>query len=108
MDWRHMGEMLTAGEAVFSELKNVIVWNKTSPGQGSFYRSQHELIFSWKVGDGEHINAFGLGAHGRMRANVWTYPGTNTFKSGHRGDAALHIRRSSRFPLWPMPCATAP
>jgi DNA modification methylase len=58
MDWRHMLEMLTVGEAVFSELKNLIVWNKTSPGQGSFYRSQHELIFAWKVGNGEHINAF--------------------------------------------------
>jgi DNA modification methylase len=90
MDWRHMGEMLAAGEAVFSELKNVIVWNKTSPGQGSFYRSQHELIFAWKVGDAEHVNAFGLGAHGRMRANVWTYPGTNSFKSGRRQDLALH------------------
>ena len=90
MDWRHMGEMLAAGEAVFTELKNLIVWNKTSPGQGSFYRSQHELIFAWKVGNAPHLNAFGLGAHGRMRANVWTYPGANTFKSGRRQDLALH------------------
>jgi DNA modification methylase len=90
MDWRHLGEMLAAGEAVFSELKNLIVWNKTSPGQGSFYRSQHEFIFAWKVGDAKHLNAFGLGAHGRMRANVWTYPGTNSFKSGRRQDVALH------------------
>jgi hypothetical protein len=39
-----------------------------SPGQGSFYRSQHERIIAWKVGTGDHVNAFGLGAHGRMRA----------------------------------------
>ena len=90
MDWRHLGEMLAAGEAVFSELKNLIVWNKTSPGQGSFYRSQHELIFAWKAGAGEHVNAFGLGAHGRMRANVWTYAGANVFKSGRLADLALH------------------
>ena len=25
-----------------------------------------------------------------MRANVWTYPGTNSFKSGRRQDVALH------------------
>jgi hypothetical protein len=25
-----------------------------------------------------------------MRANVWTYPGTNEFKSGRLGDLALH------------------
>jgi len=36
--------------------------DKTSPGQGSFYRSQHELIFAWKVGEAPHLNAFGLGA----------------------------------------------
>src|SRR5271165_3185263 len=28
MDWRHMGELLAAGQAVFSELKNLCVWNK--------------------------------------------------------------------------------
>jgi hypothetical protein len=27
MDWRHMGELLKAGQAVFSELKNLCVWN---------------------------------------------------------------------------------
>jgi hypothetical protein len=32
MDWRHMGELLTAGEQVFSELKNLCVWNKTNGG----------------------------------------------------------------------------
>jgi hypothetical protein len=42
------------------------------------------------VGDGEHINTFGLGGQGRMRANVWTYPGTNSFKSGRQQDLALH------------------
>lgn len=30
MDWRHMGELLAAGHAVFSELKNLVVWNKTN------------------------------------------------------------------------------
>ena len=28
MDWRHMAEMLAAGEDVYSELKNLIVWMK--------------------------------------------------------------------------------
>jgi hypothetical protein len=50
MDWRHLGEMLAAGEAVFRELKNLIVRNKTSPGQGSFYRSQHESLARANVG----------------------------------------------------------
>lgn len=41
---------LAAGEAMFSELKNVCVWNKTNRGMGSFYRSKHELVFVFKVG----------------------------------------------------------
>ena len=44
MDWRHMWEMLAAGRKVYSELKNLCVWNKTNAGMGSFYRSKHELV----------------------------------------------------------------
>ena len=50
MDWRHTGEMLAAGRKVYSELKNLCVWNKTNAGMGSFYRSKHELVFVWKSG----------------------------------------------------------
>jgi hypothetical protein len=50
MDWRHIGEMMAAGNAVYSELKNLVVWAKSNAGMGSFYRSQHELIFVWKSG----------------------------------------------------------
>jgi len=74
MDWRHLVEISAAGAAAFAELKNVVVWNKTAAGQGSLYRSQHELIFVFKVGRAEHRNSFGLGASGRTRSNVWTYP----------------------------------
>ena len=45
MDWRHMREVLDAGGAVYTELKNVCVWNKDNAGMGSFYRSKHELVF---------------------------------------------------------------
>jgi DNA modification methylase len=90
MDWRHMCEMLTAGKAAFEELMNLVVWNKASPGQGSFYRSQHELIFVFKVRPGEHVNAFGLGKHGRTRSNVWTYAGANSFRAGRLDELAMH------------------
>lgn len=39
MDWRHYGELLKAGEQIYDELVNVVVWCKTNGGQGSFYRS---------------------------------------------------------------------
>jgi DNA modification methylase len=90
MDWRHQREILTAGEQVYDELKNLVVWVKTNAGQGTFYRSQHELIFVFKSGDGPHINNFRLGQHGRSRSNVWTYAGVNTFRAGRLDDLTIH------------------
>jgi len=90
MDWRHLREMLGAGEQIYAELKNIVVWNKTNAGQGTFYRSQHELIFVFKNGDAPHINNFELGQHGRRRSNVWVYPGVNTFRKGRFDDLSIH------------------
>jgi DNA modification methylase len=89
MDWRHIGEMLVAGEAAFSELKNLIVWAKDNGGMGSFYRSRHELIFAFKSGTAPHINSFELGQHGRYRTNVWEYRGVNS--RGHDRLAELEM-----------------
>jgi DNA modification methylase len=90
MDWRHMGEMLEAGSQVYGDLKNLIVWTKTNAGQGTFYRSQHELIFVFKNGGAPHVNNFELGQHGRYRTNVWSYAGVNTFRTGRMSELATH------------------
>jgi DNA modification methylase len=90
MDWRHMGEMMEAGAANYSELKNLIVWVKDNGGMGAFYRSRHELIFAFKNGSLPHINSFELGQHGRYRTNVWQYRGVNTLKSGRLDELAMH------------------
>ena len=90
MDWRHMREMLNAGHTVYSELKNLCVWNKTNGGMGSFYRSKHELVFVWKSGMAPHLNNFELGQHGRNRTNVWDYAGVNTFRSGRMDELQMH------------------
>jgi DNA modification methylase len=90
MDWRHMRELLKAGEQVFSELKNLCVWNKTNAGMGSFYRSKHELVFVFKVGAAPHVNTFGLGETGRYRTNVWDYAGVTAFREGRLDDLELH------------------
>lgn len=50
MDWRHMRELQAAGDAVYGDLKNLIVWNKDNGGMGTFYRSKHELIYAFKKG----------------------------------------------------------
>jgi DNA modification methylase len=90
MDWRHMSEMLEAGAANYSELKNLIIWAKDNGGMGAFYRSRHELIFAFKNGTAQHINSFELGQHGRYRTNVWEYRGVNTLKAGRLDELALH------------------
>ncbi len=79
MDWRHASEILAAGKAEYTELKNLCVWVKDRAGMGSFYRSQHELVFAFKHGDAPHPNHFELGQHGRMRSNVWSYPSARSF-----------------------------
>ena len=78
-DWRQAGNLIVAGKASYSELKNICVWTKHNAGMGSFYRSQHELIFVFKAGRGAHQNNIQLGQYGRHRSNVWSYPGANSF-----------------------------
>jgi DNA modification methylase len=89
-NWRHARELLEAGAAVYDELKNICVWAKTTPGQGSFYRSQHELVFVYKRGQAPHLNTFELGQHGRTRSNVWTYAGANAFRAGRMDELKMH------------------
>ena len=39
-----MEVVLAAARPIYSEWKNLLVWNKANACQGSFYRSKHELI----------------------------------------------------------------
>ena len=89
---------------VFSELKNLCVWNKTNGGMGSFYRSKHELVLVFKVGDAPHTNSFGLGRHrplphqrlglcGRQHVAAWTWRG-----ACHAPDRQARRARGGRHP----------
>lgn len=89
MDWRHISEIMTAGNAVFDEFINMCVWVKKTGGMGSLYRSQHELCFISRNGKKSHMNNVQLGKHGRYRTNVWQYAGANSFGQ-HKGDLKLH------------------
>jgi DNA modification methylase len=86
MDWRHIPEMLQAGSQAELELKNLCVWNKGSGAMGSFYRSQHELVFVFRDGRAPGINNVQFGKYGRNRANVWDYPGA----AGLQRELELH------------------
>jgi DNA modification methylase len=90
MDWRHMRELSEAGAALGLELKNLVVWNKSNGGMGTFYRSKHELIFVFKHGDANHVNNFGLGDGGRYRTNVWDYRGISSISATRGEELAMH------------------
>jgi DNA modification methylase len=90
MDWRHMEEMIAGGKEIYSELKNLCIWNKSNAGMGSLYRSKHELIFVFKVGNRAHVNNVALGRHGRHRTNVWDYVSQNALNATSKSKLSLH------------------
>ena len=90
IDWRQVSDLITVGRSIYGAHLNVVVWVKTNAGQGSFYRSQHELIGVFRVGDSPYLNNIELGRHGRCRSNVWRYAGANTFRTGRMSDLAAH------------------
>jgi hypothetical protein len=90
MDWRHLGELLLAAAPIYGEPKQLCIWVKDNAGMGSFYRSQHEVVYVFKVGTAPHVNNFGLGERGRYRTNVWRYPGTNSLGPNRAATLAMH------------------
>jgi DNA modification methylase len=95
MDWRHMGELLTAARGAGLELLNLCVWAKTNGGMGTLYRSRHELVFVLKNGEAPYLNNIQLGRFGRNRSNVWNYPGANTF-SRTKGRPRLDLHPTAK------------
>ncbi len=90
MDWRHMDDVMASSAGIYNELLNICVWNKSNAGMGSLYRSKHEMIFVYRVGERAHTNNVELGKHGRNRTNVWDYASVNSMKGSRREDLALH------------------
>ena len=90
MDWRHLDDVSAVGAEVYDTLLNMCVWNKSNAGIGSLYRSKHEMVFVYRVGDTPHTNTVELGKHGRNRTNVWDYASVNSLRGSRREDLALH------------------
>lgn len=90
MDWRHLPELMGAGQAVYDDWLNLCVWSKNNAGMGSLYRSQHELVAVYKKGRRPHCNNVELGANGRHRSNVWQHAGVNTFRKGREEELGWH------------------
>ncbi|UVK55341.1 ParB N-terminal domain-containing protein [Mesorhizobium sp. AR02] len=89
IDWRHIEVLCEVGRTAGLVLRNICIWNKTTPGQGSFYRSAHELVVVFQKPGAAAVNNIALGKFGRSRTNVWTFASPNKFKdtndplSGH-------------------------
>ena len=90
MDWRHLDDVSAVGRAIYDDLLNICVWNKSNAGMGSLYRSKHEMVFVYRVGSSPHANMVELGKHGRNRTNVWDYPSVNSMAGSRREDLDLH------------------
>ena len=90
IDWRSVELVLCCGRELGLDLLNLVVWAKANAGQGSFWRSQHELLPIFKKGTDAHLNNIELGRHGRWRSNLWTYPGASTLGSDARDGLAYH------------------
>ena len=90
MDWAHVTELLDAARSIGLDLANLCVWTKPNAGMGGLYRSQHELVFVFKLGSGRHRNNVQLGAYGRNRSNVWAYAvGPGFGRAGEEGRLAV-------------------
>jgi DNA modification methylase len=90
IDWRHVSELIGAAKPIYGRPLNLAVWVKSNAGQGSFYRSQHELVGVFQVGHAPHLNNIELGRHGRSRSNVWRYAGVNSFRTGRMDELGSH------------------
>lgn len=90
MDHHHVDELIEACRPLYGARLNICVWNKSNGGLGALYRSKHELIFVYRVGDEQHLNCVQLGKHGRNRTNVWDAPSVNTVGSTRSEDLSLH------------------
>jgi hypothetical protein len=82
IDWRSLLLLLQVTTSHFGPLINLAVWVKDRAGQGSFLRSQHELILIHKAKGGRMRNNVQLGRFGRNRSNVWSYPSAVTASKG--------------------------
>ncbi|THD64445.1 DNA methyltransferase [Phenylobacterium sp.] len=89
MDHPHIEELTQACNSIYGQRLTLCVWVKSNAGMGGLYRSQHELVFVYRVGEAPHRNNVELGKHGRNRTNVWEYASVNAF-GARAQDLALH------------------
>jgi len=89
-DWRSWASWWEMARSASITPKNMIVWDKTSPGFGSNYMSQHELLFFGAMSPKEMGKMSGKQTGERMVhgvANIWQVPRAG---KGETGDERQH------------------
>ena len=74
IDWCSYPALVAAAVQLGLAPLDLIVWAKSNPDAGNFYRSQHELLPLFKKGDAPHTNNVERRKNGCRRSNVWSYP----------------------------------
>jgi DNA modification methylase len=90
MDWRHIAELLSAGEHEGLVHRQLLVWEKSNPAMGALWRNAHELVPVFKHGEAPNVDNVQLGKFGRNRSNVLHYPGANVPTKGRRRALEMH------------------
>jgi hypothetical protein len=89
MTWRHMAELLRASRPVFGELKDLCVWTNAPTSAGSFYRSEHELVFVFERPGPSLASWRRVASPGGRRSNVWNHAAVEAVDAGRLSKAAI-------------------
>lgn len=74
MDWKHIEEIVTAGNSVFEELK-MCVYGIGECRARKLIPLSARNDFCIQNGTAPHVNNIQLGTYGRYRTNIWNYKG---------------------------------
>jgi len=90
MDWRHLVEILAAGEAVYDNLIDLCVWMKSNAGTSSSFMSAHNLVFLFKKGRGKHVNSVQISEFERSHKSISIHASASSFDYEPTPDLAFH------------------
>ena len=95
-DWRHIGELMAAAKPVYADTINIAVWVKSTAGQGSFYRSQHEFVGVFRVGQAPHLNNVEFERHGRFALERLALRRSELVRAATWGASLASVRQAGR------------
>lgn len=90
IDHHHVDQLMSAARPLYGARIHICVWNKSNAGMGSLYRSKHEFVAVYRVGEAQPLNNVQLGKFGRSRTSVWDYPSVNMVGSSRAAELKWH------------------